>query len=127
MAHFKEFKSFREAAAFAKKQAALDGSSAQLVRTPNSWRVLLPVVADDHELEHDSAAPAVDDVEPERDIEQEELLRDIAGDTYDYARSEENGWFYNDNEGSHDTNTGHPGDGWYHDNVLGWFHYDPDN
>lgn len=123
MAHFKEFKSFREASAFAKRQAALNGSSVQLVRTTNSWKVSLPVVAEDSKVEYEAAD---DDVEPERDIEPEELLRDIADDAYDYARSEEDGWFYNDNEGSDDRNTGHPGDGWYHDTVLGWFHYDSD-
>lgn len=122
MQNYKEFKSFREAATFAKNQAAQGGTSAQLVRTLNSWRVLLPAVAENEEIEHESV---VDDTEAERDIEQEELLRDIADDSYDYARSEEDGWFYSD-DGGNDSNTAHPGGGLYYDSVYGWFHYNPD-
>lgn len=128
--HIEFFGTFKHAARYASERAADNAVCIRLARAGTAWQVILPPEcarppvdepADDYE---DPLMDALDEAwQAERDV----LLRDLGDDAADCARSEEDGWYYDD-EAAIPADSGHPGDGWYYDRGLGgWFHYDLDD
>lgn len=125
--HIEFFETFKDAARYASERAADNAVCVRLVRAGTAWQVIFPpgctpppVDEPDYSFE-DPLIEALDEAwQTERDV----LLRDMADDAADYARSESDGWYYGD-EAPIPRDSGHPGDDWYFDRGFGgWFHYD---
>lgn len=101
------YPAFREAASRAKSLAVELGEVVQLERRGAGWAVL--ATTDPEALLIDDPALSKDDwylEEAERNVEEEEydwdvlkpIREELESDRHDWARSEETGWFYSDED-----------------------------
>lgn len=106
--YLEHYRSFREASARAKAVAAKQRTATHVSRDADQWRV---AVAESKVLPHAVAALAVDysdrygdemyevfAAEEYRDEVHEEIMDEIEMERDDWARSNEDGWFYDDND-----------------------------
>ena len=132
------FYTFKAASCYASEVAVANRACIRLRRDGQLWQVILsrsiliqPKGRTDACVNHEdwqNTQDFDDSFDEEADItvrtERDELLDDLADDVRDYARSEEDGWYYDDPEPVIDTIC-HPGQGWCYDPGFGgWFYLD---
>lgn len=106
--YLEHYRSFREASTRAKAVAAKQRKGTQVSRDADRWRVsvaasnFLPYAAAD--LAHDNSDRYSDEMyeafaaQKCRDEVYEEIMDEIEMERDDWARSNEDGWFYDDND-----------------------------
>ena len=99
-----KFKSFKDAAVRAKATAIASGEIVTLQHSDNFWSLLYFDVTKCGEDLYDGSddESSYDDSNDQYtyndyEIEQNDIRKELASDTSDFARSEENGWFYDEN------------------------------